>query len=150
MRVVATNLFIEWHEGYNSYYFAFYALKDEKLILPEIEIAHIPEGYELDYFDINGAKTHAVWKYINTDKEFLIIYADVNDVNSKMYYDNEYHEQQHIALNNGRQAIFLVRDKENRRNALLWTELDGNIALRINGKLSAKELINIANNIIIK
>lgn len=150
LRVIATNLFTEWHEGYNSYHFAFYALKDEKLILPEIEIAYIPEGYELDYSDINGAKTHAVWKYINTDKEFLIIYADVNDVNSKMYYDNEYHEQQRIALNNGRQAIFLVRDNENRRNGLLWTECDGNIALRINGKLSAKELINIANNIIIK
>ena len=150
LRVVATNLFTEWHEGYNSYHFAFYALKDEKLILPKIEITYIPEGYELDYFDINGAKTHAVWRYINTDGKILTIYADVNDANFKMYYDNEYHKQQRIALSNGRQAIFLVRDKENRRNSLLWTEFDDNIALSINGDLSAKELIKIANDILIK
>lgn len=150
LRVIATNLFTEWHEGYNSYHFGFYALKDEKLILPKIEITYIPEGYELDYSDINGAKTHAVWKYINNDGKILTIYADVNDVNFKIYHDNDYHKLQYTALNNGQQAFLLKGKDEYYGNILIWTKCDDKIVFRINGKLSAKELINIANNIIIK
>ena len=150
LRVIATNLFTEWHEGYNSYHFGFYALKDEKLILPKIEITYIPEGYELDYSDINGAKTHAVWKYINNDGKILTIYADVNDVNFKIYHDNDYHKLQYTALNNGQQAILLKGRDEYYGNILIWTQCDDKIVLSVSGNLSAKELINIASNIIIK
>lgn len=150
LRVVATNLFIEWHEGYNSYHFAFYALKDEKLILPKIEITYIPEGYELDYFDINGTKTHAVWKYINTDGEILKIYADVNNLNFNIYHDNDYHKLQYAALNNGQQAFLLKGKDEHYGNILIWTMCDDKIVLNVGGNLSAQELTDIANNIIIK
>lgn len=150
LRVIATNLFTEWHEGYNSYHFAFYALKDEKLILPEIEIAYIPEGYELDYSDINATKTHAVWDYVNADGEFLTIYADVNDVKFNIYHDNDYQEQQYTVLNNGQQAILLKGRDEYYGNILIWTQCDDKIVLSVSGNLSAKELINIASNIIIK
>ena len=67
-----------------------------------------------------------------------------------MYHDNDYHKQQYTALNNGQQAFLLKGKDEYYGNILIWTECDDKIVFRINGKLSAKELINIANNIIIK
>lgn len=150
LRVIATNLFTEWYDGYNRYRFAYQLPQSEKIVLPEIEIAYIPEGYEFKEYFINEKGNHAVWEYVNADGEFLSVYLDINDESLNVLIDNEHHKQQYNLLNNGRQAILLIGDDASRRNSVLWTECDGEIALNVSGKFSATELMKIANNINVK
>lgn len=148
LQIIASNLFSEKHEGYNSYNFIYRTTKED-LILSEIDIGYIPESYKLcdehNYFN----KTKS-WDYINENGDYLFIHSYVNESGFENYIDNEHHTQEYIMLTNGQQAILLKGENEYYGNILLWTNEQGNIALMVSGKIPPEELMKIAINITLK
>ena len=145
-RVIADNMFTGLHGGFNSYRFAFPLQKQGEIVLPEIEIGYVPEGYTLEYSNEDEAGTRTVWQYENSNEEVLTVSVSLNN-NSSVYNDSEYHAKKYIALNSGKQATLLLNADKNRRNIMFWTESNDKIALKILANLPEEELIKIANNI---
>ncbi len=149
LQIIAGNLAISLFDGYNGYTFV-YRVAQNNSVLPEIEIGYIPEGYTLCEQNINEIKKHAVWYYVNNKGDFLSIGADINESGLGNYFDNEHHSQQYVTLANRQQALLLKGEDDSWQNILLWTTEKDDIVFMVSGKIPAKELMKIAENIILK
>ena len=148
VRVWAVNILTDWHEEYVEYSFTYKGTKGE-LVLPEIEVTYVPQGYELEDYQ-NPFGFSANFDYVNADNQILAIYAVIASDNLNMYADNEHRINKDVVLDNALEDSFLEATENGWPNDLTWTSPDGKIIFSIVGHLPKEEMLKIANGIICK
>ncbi len=143
-RTIAVDLIRQWFDdGSTAFYFKG---SGSSFVLPEFEINYIPRGYTLVYEDsIEGEMQ--VFSYENSKRQRISI--DIFMAGSKFTesINTEHSKISYIELNGGIEAQLFEGESQEWSSNLVWTSNDGKIFYLINGHLSPKELIKIANSI---
>ncbi len=148
VRVWAVNILTDWHEEYVEYSFTYKGTKGE-LVLPEIEVTYVPQGYELVYDEIRLDLSRSI-EYDNSEKVMLFIDVTVVRDGIFWYLNDEYQKMQYIKLADGTEARLLAAVDDTHSSSLVWTDKEGTIAFSIVGHLPKEEMLKIANGIICK
>lgn len=148
VRVWAVNILTGWHEEYVEYSFTYKGTKGE-LVLPEIEVTYVPQGYELVYDEIWLDLSRSI-EYNNAENVMLNIDVAVVMNDMSWYLNDEYQKMQYIKLADGTKARLLAAVDDTHSSSLVWTNKEGKITFSIVGHLPKEEMLKIANGIICK
>ncbi len=110
--------------------------------LEDFQVGYVPEGYELEYDEIQGDFLREITHY-DKDGNYLVIHIIKTD-HYGSNIDNESAEREEVLVNDKQAYLF----RDDKKTILVWQM--GDCTLDISGKIPKEELISVAKHIFVK
>lgn len=130
---------IHWFEDHTSFQFR----QDVgEVVVPEYEVAYVPEGYELEQEEYDGFTGTKIYR-----KEEKLLIIDYGPADGNINLDSE-GKTYHIIKGNKNDIIHYFEAKDdNKMSTMTWLSEDEDVVFNIIGYLSKDELLQVQENI---